>query len=187
MVIRRVRRAFLPLLGGATLLLLGACTDNRQPSGDVAEDTASDPATDAATRQAIEAAMAESAAGWNAGDIGRFMAVYSDSPETSFVAGQELLRGKPAMIAMYEQAYDFADAAKRGTLSFETLDLRALGSAHVLYIARYTLTYPAAEPVTGLTSVVFARKAGGWRIKPSKAGRIGYLPPEGEGRGGGRS
>ena len=29
--------------------------------------------------------MADSAAGWNAGDLPRFMAVYSDAPDTSFV------------------------------------------------------------------------------------------------------
>jgi len=142
----------------AAALLLGACASTPPPG------------RDPAIVQAIEAAMSDTAAGWNAGDMQRFMAVYSDAPETSFVAGQELLRGKPAMIAMYDKAYDFDDAAKRGTLSFETVDLRALGPAHVLYIARYTLTYPAAEPVSGLTSVVFAREVGGWRIIADHSG-----------------
>ena len=166
-----MRRHVLPLAGLALgIALLGACSDAGRPPSEVAEDPVGDRASDAATRQAIEAAMAQTAAGWNAGDIGRFMEVYSDAPDTSFVAGKQLLRGKPAIIAMYEQAYDFSDAAKRGTLSFESVDLRPFGPSHVLYIARYTLTYPSAEPVSGLTSVIFAREADGWRIIADHSG-----------------
>ncbi len=79
-----------------------------------------------AEETAVVAAMADSAAGWNAGDIDRFMAVYSDTPETSFVTSQGLVRGKAAMKARYKARYDFGDAARRGTLSFETLDFRLL-------------------------------------------------------------
>ena len=54
---------------------------------------------------AIEAAMADSAAGWNAGDVDRFMRVYSDAPEASFVTADGLVRGKSAMIARYTLTY----------------------------------------------------------------------------------
>lgn len=115
-------------------------------------------------QRAVEAAMTASAAGWNAGDIDRFMAIYSDRPETSFVTSDGLLRGKAAMAARYRQHYDFADAAKRGTLTFATLDFRLLDSTHALYIARYTLTYPDGKTQSGPTSLVFAKEAGDWRI-----------------------
>ena len=49
---------------------------------------------------AVEAAMADSAAGWNAGDVDRFMAIYSDAPEASFVTADGLVRGKAAMLAL---------------------------------------------------------------------------------------
>ena len=117
-----------------------------------------------AAETAIMAAMEDSAAGWNAGDVGRFMRVYSDAPDTSFVAGNGLVRGKPAMIARYRTKYDFADAAKRGRLSFTTLDFRQLGPAHALYIARYTLTYADGKTQSGPTSLVFAREKTGWHI-----------------------
>ena len=49
----------------------------------------------------VEAAMVDSAAGWNAGDLARFMAVYSDAPETSFVTKTGVLRGKAVMAERY--------------------------------------------------------------------------------------
>jgi len=119
---------------------------------------------------AVEAAMAESAAGWNAGDVDRFMAVYSPGEETSFVTKEGLLRGKAAMTERYRTRYDFDNAAKRGVLTFVTLDFRLLGPAHALYIARYTLTYADGKTQSGPTSLVFAREAGGWKIISDHSG-----------------
>jgi uncharacterized protein (TIGR02246 family) len=113
---------------------------------------------------AIDAAMAESVAGWNAGDIERFMGVYSAAPETSFVAGDGLVRGKVAMTARYRVKYDFGDSAKRGTLTIDRLDYRPLGPGYALYIGRYTLRYPDGHSASGPTSVVLHREAGGWKI-----------------------
>ncbi|MBM3928605.1 MAG: DUF4440 domain-containing protein, partial [Sphingomonadales bacterium] len=41
---------------------------------------AADPA-----ERAIDAVMAQSVAGWNAGDVDRFMSIYSTTPSASFV------------------------------------------------------------------------------------------------------
>jgi len=113
---------------------------------------------------AIDRAMAQSVAGWNAGDIDRFMEVYSDDPTTSFVAGEGLVRGKAAMKIRYQAKYDFADPAKRGTLTIERLDYRPLGRDYALYIGRYTLRYPDGHSASGPTSVVLHHEAGGWKI-----------------------
>lgn len=112
----------------------------------------------------VERAMADSAAGWNAGDINRFMDVYSDSPETSFVTADGLIRGEAAMAARYRARYDFANAAKRGVLTFKTLDFRLLDPKHALYIARYTLTYPDGKTQSGPTSLAFVLEKSGWKI-----------------------
>ncbi|CAN5622324.1 DUF4440 domain-containing protein [soil metagenome] len=124
----------------------------------------------ASAQHAVERAMADSAAGWNAGNVARFMAIYSAAPDTSFVVKDGLIRGKPAMIARYRERYDFADAAKRGTLTFTTLDFRELGPAHALYIARYLLTYPDGKTASGPTTLVFAREHGTWRIIADHSG-----------------
>ena len=113
---------------------------------------------------AVERAMADSAAGWNAGDINRFMSIYSDDPQTSFVTSTELIRGKATMIDHYRAHYDFSDAAKRGILSFKTADFRLLDPTHALYIARYTLTKPDGTSQNGPTSLIFRLEKGHWRI-----------------------
>jgi uncharacterized protein (TIGR02246 family) len=113
---------------------------------------------------AVDRAMAQSVAGWNVGDIDRFMEVYSDDPATSFVAGEGLVRGKAAMKIRYQTKYDFADPAKRGTLTIERLDYRPLGRDYALYIGRYTLRYPDGRSASCPTGVVLHHEAGGWKI-----------------------
>ncbi len=113
---------------------------------------------------AVEAAMADSAAGWNAGDVERFMHIYSTAPETSFVTSEGLVRGKAAMIARYRAKYDFENSAKRGVLSFTTLDFRRLDPTHALFIARYALTGADGKVQSGVTSLVFRKERAGWRI-----------------------
>lgn len=117
-----------------------------------------------AGQRAVEAVIADSAQGWNAGDVDRFMDSYSDSPETSFVTEQGLVRGKAAMLARYKAKYDFANPAKRGVLTFEAIDYRQLDPTHALYIGRWILTYPDGTSAKGHTSLVMAREKAGWRI-----------------------
>lgn len=112
----------------------------------------------------VEAAMTASAAGWNKGDVNAFMTVYSDAPTTSFVTREGLLRGKAAMTARYKARYSFDDPAKRGVLTFKTLDFRLLDPTHALYIGQYLLTYPGGKTATGPTTLIFAKEAGDWRI-----------------------
>lgn len=115
-------------------------------------------------RSGVEAAMTDSAAGWNAGDLARFMRIYSDAPDTSFVTKEGVLRGKAVMAERYRTRYDFENVAKRGLLSFATLDFRLLDRAHALYIGRYTLRGGDGSVQSGMTSLVFRKEAGGWRI-----------------------
>ena len=121
-------------------------------------------------QQAVERAMTASAAGWNKGDVTAFMAVYSDDPATSFVTKEGVLRGKAAMTARYKARYNFDDAAKRGVLTFKTLDFRQLGPRHALYIGQYLLTYPDGKTQTGPTSLVFVKERGGWKIIADHSG-----------------
>ena len=118
----------------------------------------------AVERAAVEEAMADSAAGWNMGDVDRFMRIYSTAPDTSFVTSEGLVRGKAAMIARYRAKYDFAHPEKRGTLRFKTLDFRLLDKAHALFIARYALSYTGGKEQSGMTSLVFHKERAGWRI-----------------------
>ncbi|WAT17461.1 SgcJ/EcaC family oxidoreductase [Aurantiacibacter sp. MUD11] len=149
------------LVAPALALLLAACAPDADVGSQEPESVAAPQVAD------IEAVMQDSAVGWNEGDMDRFLAIYSEAPETSFVGSDGLVRGRAAMEERYRDAYDWSqpDPAERGMLSFETVDFRPLGDGHALYIGRYILTYPdAREPATGLTSLVFAREDGSWRI-----------------------
>jgi uncharacterized protein (TIGR02246 family) len=122
-------------------------------------------ATPASTAQAeIMAAMADSAAGWNAGDLERFMRVYSDAPDTSFVTKDGVITGKATIAARYRPRFTPEGAAKRGMLSFETLRFTAIDPRHALLVARYRLRVAGAADQTGPTTLLFVRERGGWRI-----------------------
>ena len=142
-------------------LLLAAC--DAQP-GTAPEATEAEQPT---ALGAIEAVMEDSAAGWNEGDMDRFLAIYSDDPSITFIGQNGLSRGRAEMEERYREVYDWSapDPAGRGVLTFETIDFRPLGNDYAHYVGRYTLTYPDdRDPDSGLTSLVFARENGQWRI-----------------------
>lgn len=122
-------------------------------------------ATPATVAQAqIMAAMADSAAGWNSGDLDRFMRVYSDAADTSFVVKDGVITGKAAIAARYAPRFTPEDAAKRGSLSFETLRFTLIDARHALLVARYRLKIAGASDQSGPTTLLFVKVRGGWRI-----------------------
>ncbi|MBD8641158.1 YybH family protein [Sphingomonas sp. CFBP 13733] len=109
---------------------------------------------------AIREAMAASAAGWNAGDLARFVAVYAE--DAVFVTPKGLVRGKAAITARY--APSFTDAGNtRGRLSFVPAELRGIDPTHALLVARWTLT-GATSTETGMTTLLFERRGDAWKI-----------------------
>lgn len=120
----------------------------------------------ATAKQAVMAAMTDSATGWNAGNLDRFMAVYADAPTTTYATGNGLAHGRAEIASHYRAYFGGAKDAERGKLSFEPLDFRLLDATHALLIARYTVA-PAGTRTkawTGPTSLVFEKGASGWKI-----------------------
>lgn len=120
-----------------------------------APDAAMDP------QAAITAAMEASAAGWNDGDMARFLNVYAG--DAVFVTKDGLVRGKAGIAARYDRNYG-PDTAKRGRLSFRMLGFRRVDATHQMLWARWTLDYPASKQIGGMTSLLFERRADGWKI-----------------------
>ena len=108
----------------------------------------------------VGAAMADSAAAWNRGDLSAFVAVYTE--DAVFVTAKGLVRGRAAIAARYAPSFRSGGNA-RGRLSFETLYQRPIDATHRLLIARWTLTAEDRSE-TGLTSLVFERQGRAWRI-----------------------
>ncbi|NML04706.1 nuclear transport factor 2 family protein [Sphingomonas sp. G-3-2-10] len=119
-------------------------------------------------RTAIEAGMADSAAGWDAGNVDRFLAIYSDDPATSFTTEKGIARGKPAVRARYLSGYPEQFGPNRGAgatrLSFTFEDFRMLGTDHALLTARWKLVDAGGKELTGMTTLVFRRETTGWKI-----------------------
>jgi uncharacterized protein (TIGR02246 family) len=109
----------------------------------------------------IMAAMNASAAGWNTGSLDRFMSVYA--ADAVFVGKDGLVNGRAAIAARYRPS--FADGAnRRGRLSFEPLGFRRISGRHQLLWARWRLTPAAGPSESGVTTLLFERRAEGWRI-----------------------
>jgi len=117
------------------------------------------PATDEA---AVMAALWASAAGWNAGSLERFMSVYAEDATFVTESGR-IARGRAQIAANYAASF-IGGTNSRGKLSFEKLNYRQLGPEHAVLTARWTLTPAKGKAETGLTTVVFARTASGWKI-----------------------
>ena len=75
---------------------------------------------------AIRAVMLESAQGWNAGDLDRFMAIYA--PDAVFVGSKGLIQGKPAIADSYRKSFA-GGANSRGQLRFDFLHLKQSATA----------------------------------------------------------
>ena len=116
------------------------------------------PAADPA-EAGIRTAMLASAAGWNAGDLERFTAIYA--PDAVFVGRKGLIRGRAALADTYRPSFG-AGGNNRGRLRFEFLGLKPIGERRILF-ARWILS-GGAEEESGMTTLVFERRADGWKI-----------------------
>jgi uncharacterized protein (TIGR02246 family) len=117
-------------------------------------------AAPATPQAAIEAAMADSAAGWNTGDLDRFVAIYAD--DAVYVTTKGLVEGKAAIAARYRPG--FANGGNvRGTLSFRMLGERKVDATHQLVFAQWSLA-SKMERESGMTTLLFERQRGRWRI-----------------------
>lgn len=116
-----------------------------------------------APQAAVTAAMSASTAGWNAGDLDRFVAIYAK--DAMFVTSKGVVRGKAAIAERYQASFK-PGGNVRGALSMQMLAFRTLSDVHQLLVARWTLTpaSPDAKPETGLTTLVFERQPAGWKI-----------------------
>lgn len=124
----------------------------------VAQAAAPVPAADPAAA-GIRAAMLASAAGWNAGDLNRFMAIYA--PDAIFVGKRGLIHGKLAIADSYRRTFT-GSGNSRGTLRFDFLEVKPIGERRILF-ARWILS-GGAEDESGMTTLVFERRTDGWKI-----------------------
>ena len=118
-----------------------------------------------APERGVVQALESSGKAWTAGDLDGFMAVYEQSPNTTYLGHGALVRGYDAIRATY--APRFAPGANQyRILSFDVLETRTLGTGYVLATGRYHLRQNVGdtEELSGLFTLVFHKGPKGWRI-----------------------
>ena len=113
-------------------------------------------------RAEISAVLEQSAKAWNAGNLDAFMASYEDSPQTTSIGEQTIVRGTANIKAGYVRHYG---KKVTGRLSFTDLTVRRLGSDYALAVARFHLAMPNGKHPTGPFALIFHHHADrGWLI-----------------------
>lgn len=117
-------------------------------------------------RSGIERALAESAAGWNGGDLARFVAIYLDSDRTTFATRGGYLHGRATIGAYYTAHYgaQFRPSGVRDSLRFEAMEIDSLAPNVANFTAFYVLFRHDSTLARGPTSLVMQRVRGQWYI-----------------------
>lgn len=110
----------------------------------------------------IRSALDSSAAGWNRGEIGDFLAAYRPSDSTTYIGSGGLRSGFSELRERYEPL--FSGEARRDSLRFSDIRVRGLGEGRALSIGRYTLIRDDSITGTGWFSLVWERIQGQWWI-----------------------
>lgn len=113
-------------------------------------------------KQTIAAALDASAAAWTRGDLDDFMRLYEDSPEIRYINPDGMTQGYAGIRQMYGAR--FAKGEPMGDLSIALIDVKQVGPDHAFVTGRFTLKQASGKVATGLTTLLFHRAGGQWRI-----------------------
>lgn len=122
----------------------------------------------------IRTALDSSAAGWNRGEIGTFLAPYRKSDSTTYIGSGGLRSGFTELRSRYAPLFD--GAADRDTLRFSDVRVRPLGEGRALSIGRYTLFRGDSVTGTGWFSLVWERSGGRWWIIHDHSSAVSPAP-----------
>lgn len=109
----------------------------------------------------VRKVMDEQVAAWNNGDIEGFMKGYWNSPQMTFVSGDNVTKGWQPTLERYKKSYN--SRAKMGVLSFSELEITVTGKDSAVVLGRFTLVRDADKP-TGMFTLNFRKFKDGWKI-----------------------
>jgi ketosteroid isomerase-like protein len=113
---------------------------------------------------AVVRVLDEQRAAWNRGDLEAFLAGYEPSERLLFTSGGQIRRGFAETREKYRARYGEARETM-GQLTFELLDVRALGSCAdaAIVLGRWAVTDTAVAG-SGVFSVILERHGDRWEI-----------------------
>lgn len=116
---------------------------------------------DEKAKSSIRNVLDTQVAAWNKGDIDGFMKGYWNSPEMTFVSGNNVTKGWQPTLERYKKSYN--TRAKMGVLSFSELEITILSKQSALVLGRFTLERETDKP-TGMFTLTFRKFKDGWKI-----------------------
>ena len=111
--------------------------------------------------QRIKRVLTEQVEAWNRGEVEGYMKGYWESDSTVFVSGGSLTRGYKELLARYRRSYGTRE--KMGKLEFSELTIRLLHDGAAVATGIWRL-YRAEDKPWGRFTLIFEKKAEGWRI-----------------------
>ncbi len=112
-------------------------------------------------KTSIRQVMDEQVEAWNRGDIDGFMQGYWNSPQMTFVSGNNVTKGWQPTLERYKKSYD--SRAKMGVLSFTDLEITVTSKESAVVLGRFTLVREKDKP-TGMFTLNFRKFKDGWKI-----------------------
>jgi len=109
----------------------------------------------------IRRVMDEQVAAWNNGDVEGFMKGYWNSPQMTFVSGNNVTKGWQPTLERYKKSYD--SRAKMGVLSFTDLEITVTSKESAVVLGRFTLVREKDKPA-GMFTLNFRKFKDGWKI-----------------------
>ncbi|MCA8955813.1 MAG: nuclear transport factor 2 family protein [Planctomycetes bacterium] len=110
-------------------------------------------------RSDVAALLERQRGAWNRGDLATFVGYYH--PEMTFLGSSGLTRKPADLLEHYRRSYP--DAAARGVLSFDILEVRPAGADQALVLGSYRID--RAAPDSGYFTLLVVRGAdGGLRV-----------------------
>lgn len=146
------------LVGAAVVLCVAAAEPAPSPVPASAQESAA-PA-DPGTAGEVTRVLRNQEAAWNSGDIEGFMRGYWNSPNLTFSSGGRVTRGWQETLDGFKTRYP--DRTAMGRLTFDNLEVTALGSDAALVLGAWRLERD--KPVGGVFSLVFRKIEGSWVI-----------------------
>lgn len=103
-------------------------------------------------REIIDSLMLAQQNAWNTGSLEAYMQTYQKSDSLIFIGSRGLSYGWSTTLSNYQKSYPDKDAM--GTLEFENLEFKDLGSEYSYMIGRWHL-YRSADTLSGSYSLLW--------------------------------
>jgi ketosteroid isomerase-like protein len=109
----------------------------------------------------IRKVMDEQVAAWNRGDIDGFMKGYWNSPQMTFVSGDNVTKGWQETTDRYKKNYNTRE--KMGVLTFSELEIEILSKDSAKVLGRWRVAHEPKDN-QGRFTLIFRKFKDGWKI-----------------------